>query len=86
MVVMRDHVARIEQHLEVFAAGFPHLAKNFFGLCTDATDKEAVASVILKVASAGDHIGEFQLFWFGMMLESYLARHNCSSKTSAHAL
>jgi hypothetical protein len=68
MVVMRDHVARIEQHLELFAGGFPHLAKNFFGLCSDATDKEAVADVILSVAGGGNHIGEFQLFWFGMML------------------
>lgn len=72
LVVMRDHVARIEQHLSVFASGFPHLAKNFFGLCGEATDKEAVARVVLEVASAGDHVGEFQLFWFGMMLETYL--------------
>ena len=72
MVVMRDHVAKIEQHLGMFARGFPHLTKNFFGLCSEASDKEAVASVILKVAGAGDQIGEFQLFWFGMMLEAYL--------------
>lgn len=72
MVVMRDHVGKIEQHLGLFASGFPHLAKNFFGLCSDATDKQAVASVILKVTGSGDHIGEFQLFWFGMMLEAYL--------------
>jgi hypothetical protein len=72
MVVMRDNVSRIEQHLGMFANGFPHLAKNFFGLCTDAADKEAVASLILQVTRAGDHIGEFQLFWFGMMLEAYL--------------
>lgn len=72
LVVMRDHVARIEQHLEVFAAGFPHLAKNFFGLCSDAADKEVVAEIVLKVANSGEHIGEYQLFWFGMMLEAYL--------------
>ncbi|MDP3318847.1 MAG: hypothetical protein Q8S58_06935 [Bosea sp. (in: a-proteobacteria)] len=29
MVVMRDHVAKIEQHLRLFASGFPHHAKNF---------------------------------------------------------
>ena len=72
LVVMRDHVNLIEDHLHVFAEGFPHLAKNFYGLCTDANDKEAVAKIVLKVASQGDHIGEYQLFWFGMMLENYL--------------
>ena len=72
LVVMRDHVSRIEQHLGMFASGFPHLAKNFFGLCSEANDMEAVAAIVLEVASAGDHIGEFQLFWFGMMLEAYL--------------
>jgi len=72
LIVMRDHVSRIEQHLGMFASGFPHLAKNFFGLCSEANDMEAVAAIVLEVASAGDHIGEFQLFWFGMMLEAYL--------------
>lgn len=72
LVVMRDHVERIEDHLGLFARGFPHLAKNFYGLCTDASDKEAVAEVILEAAKQGDHIGEYQLFWFGMMLEAYL--------------
>jgi hypothetical protein len=72
MIVMRDHVDRIEQHLLLFADGFPHLAKNFYGLCSEAPDKETVGQVVLNVARAGDHIGEFQLFWFGMMLESYL--------------
>lgn len=72
LIVMRDHVDRIEAHLSLFAKGFPHLAKNFYGLCADAGDKEAVAEIVLAVANEGDHIGEYQLFWFGMMLESYL--------------
>jgi len=72
MVVMRDHVDRIADRLELFADGFPHLAKNFYSLCREATDKERVADVVLKVASEGSHIGEYQLFWFGVMLEDYL--------------
>lgn len=54
---MRDHVSRIEQHLGLFASGFPHLAKNFFGLCGDAADKEAVGCIVLEAAAAGDHVG-----------------------------
>lgn len=72
LVVMRDHVDRMEEHLDQFAKGYPHLAKNFYGLCAEATNKERVASIILEVALQGDHIGEHQLFWFGMMLDSYL--------------
>ena len=72
LIVMRDNVERIEQHLALFAHGFPHLAKNFFGLCGDAKDKEAVAQIVLDVVGGGEHIGEYQLFWFGVMLEHYL--------------
>ncbi|MDI4233657.1 reverse transcriptase domain-containing protein [Bradyrhizobium sp. Arg237L] len=72
LVVMRDHVELVERYLLQFAREFPHLAKNFCGLCADARDKEAVAEVIITVVKEGDHISEYQLFWFGMMLESYL--------------
>lgn len=72
LVVMRNHVDRIEEHLSQFAKGFPHLAKNFYGLCAEAKNKEAVAELVLQVAKEGEYVGEYQLFWFGMMLESYL--------------
>ena len=72
MVVMRDHVSLIEDHLSLFARGYPHLAKSFFNLCRAAEDKEAVADIVLDVAQQGTHIGEYQLFWFGSMLEEYL--------------
>ena len=72
LVVMRNHVDRIEEYLPLFAQGFPHLAKNFYGLCADANDKDAVAKIVLAVAREGGHIAEYQLFWFGMMLEGYL--------------
>jgi hypothetical protein len=72
LIVMREHVDRIEGHLSVLAKGFPHLAKNFFALCADARDKEAVADIVLGVVKEGEHIGEYQLFWFGMMLDNYL--------------
>nr|WP_255627637.1 antiviral reverse transcriptase Drt5 [Phyllobacterium sp. KW56] len=72
LIVMRDNVDRIEPHLALFAHGFPHLAKNFYGLCGDAKDKEAIATIVLGVASGGEYVGEYQLFWFGVMLEHYL--------------
>ncbi|RWM13737.1 MAG: hypothetical protein EOR73_28165 [Mesorhizobium sp.] len=72
MVVMRDHVGRLQEHLGQFAEGFPHLAKNFYGLCSEVPDKEAVAKVVLGVIARDPHVSEYQLFWFGMMLEAYL--------------
>lgn len=72
LVVMRDHVDRIEGHLDKFAKGFPHLAKNFCGLCSEASNKDNVAEIVLAVTREGSHIGEYQLFWFGVMLENYL--------------
>jgi hypothetical protein len=72
MVVMRDHVSLIEEHLPIFANGYPHLAKNYYSLCRAAEDKGAVAEIVLEVAKGGTHIGEYQLFWFGSMLEEYL--------------
>lgn len=72
LVVMREQVARLEGHLAVFARGFPHLAKNFYGLCGDASNKDAIAEIVLQVARDDPHVSEYQLFWFGMMLEGYL--------------
>lgn len=72
MIVMRDHADRVEPHLRQFAVGFPHLAKNVFGLCREMQDKEAVAQVLLDVMAEDPHASEFQLFWFGMMLDEYL--------------
>ena len=72
MVLMRDHVELLEDHLALFAEGYPHLAKNFYGLCSAASDKDAVASIVSTVTASGNHVPEYQLFWFGRMLEDYL--------------
>lgn len=72
MIVMRDHADRLQPHLRQFAVGFPHLAKNVFGLCREMDDKEAVAQVLLDIMAQDPHVSEFQLFWFGMMLDEYL--------------
>ncbi|OYU72969.1 MAG: hypothetical protein CFE32_22230, partial [Alphaproteobacteria bacterium PA3] len=72
MIVMRGHVNRISDHLHILAKDFPHLAKNFYLLCTDAEDKSQIASVIIDVLKSDDFVSEYQLFWFGVMLERYL--------------
>ncbi|UHD44012.1 hypothetical protein LUX29_13090 [Aureimonas altamirensis] len=72
LVVTRDHAEILSDHLPRFAASFPHLAKHLYGLCKDIANKDAVASVIVNVVSSERYVSEFQLFWFGAMLESYL--------------
>ena len=72
LVVMRDNVDQVEEHLSHFVRGYPHLAKSFYSLCSAVPDKNSVGKIVLDVANDGGHIPEYQLFWFGMMLESYL--------------
>lgn len=72
LVVAQNNAEILSEYLPRFAHGFPHLAKNFYSLCADIDDKVEVSRVVLEVLSSGDHVGEYQLFWFGMMLEEYL--------------
>ena len=72
LIVMRDHVNRLKDHLHLFATQFPHLAKNFYLLCSDAEDKAHVATVVRDSLKSGEFISEYQLFWYGMMLDRYL--------------
>ncbi|WP_199797192.1 hypothetical protein [Erythrobacter sp. QSSC1-22B] len=72
LIVMKDHVNRIKGHLNLFAERFPHLAKNFYLLCGEADDKEHVADVVRDLLVSDSFVGEYQLFWFGMMLDRYL--------------
>ena len=76
MVLMRDHVAPVKDHLALFAEGYPHLAKNLYGLCSAASERDAVASIVLGVVARSNHVPEYQLFWFGRMLEDYLLTTN----------
>ncbi|QEL22940.1 hypothetical protein FQV39_10430 [Bosea sp. F3-2] len=72
MIVMRDHADRLAPHLKKFALGFPHLAKNFFGLCGAMQDKGAVAQIVVDALRNESDVSEFQLFWYGKMLDDYL--------------
>jgi hypothetical protein len=72
LTVMRHHTEDVEDHLPEIARRFPHLSKNVARFCTDIADKELVAEIVHKIVSDGSHVGEYQLFWFGVMLEDYL--------------
>lgn len=72
LTVMRTHAEDVLAFLPGIISRFPHLAKNVYKFCGDIDDTEAVADLIDQSLSSDDETQEYQLFWFGMMVESYL--------------
>lgn len=72
LTVMRDHAEDVLGFLPGIISRFPHLAKNVYKFCEEIDDAEAVADLIDESLTANDETQEYQLFWFGMMVESYL--------------
>lgn len=72
LTVMRRHTEDVEDHLPQITRQFPHLAKNVVRFCAEISDKEVVAQIVLDIISDGSPVQEYQLFWFGVMLEEYL--------------
>ena len=72
LTVMRDHAEDVLGFLPGIISRFPHLAKNVYKFCEELDDAEAVADLIDQSLTADDETQEYQLFWFGMMVESYL--------------
>jgi len=72
LTVMRRHTEDVENHLPMIMRQFPHLSKNVARFCADVPDKRLVARFVLDVATNGVLAQEYQLFWFGVMLEEYL--------------
>lgn len=72
LTVMRRHTEDVEDHLPQITRQFPHLAKNVARFCADIDNKELVAKIVLDIVTDGSPVGEYQLFWFGVMLEDQL--------------
>ena len=72
LTVMRTHTADVISKLPEIINRFPHLAKNVYKFCFDIQDKETVSHILIATLKAKSGLQEYQLFWFGVMLESYL--------------
>lgn len=72
LAIMRDHTADVEGKLEDIMVNFPNLAKNVYSFCQSVGDKELVATSIINCLTRQARHTEFQLFWFGEMLQKYL--------------
>lgn len=79
LTVMRRHTEDVEDHLPQIARQFPHLAKNVARFCADIEDKELVAKIVLDIVTDGSSVGEYQLFWFGVVLEDQLLQTKLAS-------
>jgi hypothetical protein len=80
LTIMRGHTDRVEKRLPDIINLYPHLAKNVHSFSASLQNKEALAEIIFAEAKRQTRILEFQLFWFGAMLEDYLMQ---TSKTAA---
>jgi hypothetical protein len=71
LTLMRDHSSSILEFIPQFIAGFPGLAKRLYYFCINTPYKSEIAAEVLKFLKTKAQITEYQLFWFGMMTESY---------------
>lgn len=79
LAVMREHATKVENKLDYIIIKFPNLMKSVFNFCAHVRDKELLASILLKILKSPE-LQEFQLFWFGHILENYLMGTKNGSK------
>lgn len=72
LVVMRNNSEDVLEYLPGMIEKFPHLAKSIFAFCKSLSDHGKVADMLISVLKSDIRLAEFQLFWFGMMLDEYL--------------
>ena len=80
LTVMRDNSQKVEGRLPYLIENFPNLAKNVYLFCSGVADKDLIADAVYQVAASGARLLEYQLFWFGAILEDHLMM---TSKASA---
>jgi hypothetical protein len=71
LAVMREHATKVENKLDYIIQNFPNLMKSVFNFCAHVSDKELLAEALLKLLKSPE-LQEFQLFWFGHILEAHL--------------
>ncbi|MBY9065622.1 RNA-directed DNA polymerase [Hyphomonas sp. WL0036] len=69
--IFRDHAEEVKPHLANMTASFPHLSKNLWSFLKHLKDASFMGEVLLDLLQH-PRIQEFQLFWFGWILQDYL--------------
>lgn len=70
--LMGEHSADVVAYLPVLVAEFPNLTKRIYHFCRFIKEPQAVTRVLIDYMKSDAQVAEFQLFWFGAMLENYL--------------
>ena len=71
---MEAHSSDVLEYLPTLIRNFPGLAKRMYYFCEKVHDKREVATVLLNLVTSRTQVTEYQLFWFGMMVEDYLLK------------
>lgn len=72
LTLMREHDKLVHKRLPDIAVRFPHLAKSIFNFCKHVKDIDFLAEMIETIVRDRSDLQEYQLFWFGWILQSYL--------------
>jgi hypothetical protein len=80
LTLMQDHSSDVIDYIPTLIRDFPGLAKRMYHFCANVDDKDEVAAAILNYLEEGTQITEYQLFWFGMMVEDYLLKTSRAGK------
>jgi hypothetical protein len=70
--LMGSHSANVFARFDDLLREFPYLAKSMYVFSRNIQDREALGELLLEFLKQTQLIGEYQLFWIGMMLEDYL--------------
>ncbi len=74
LTLMRDNSIDVIEYIPVLIKEFPGLAKRLYYFCSAVEDKAEIAAAVATFIGSAGNITEYQLFWFGMMIEDYLLK------------
>jgi hypothetical protein len=79
LTVMREHALKAWNKLEYIIENYPNLMKSVFNFCARVPDKQYIADLLIKLLKSNKS-QDYQLFWFGHILEAYLMDTNKASE------
>lgn len=74
LTLMRDHSVDVIESIPTLIKEFPGLAKRLYYFCAHVEDKSDITAAIRGYLGEKTLVPEYQLFWFGMMVEDYLLK------------
>lgn len=69
---LRSHSDSLIETIPILLERFPNIIKHVYSVCSEITDKDALAKIIHDYLNSGSDFLEYQLFWIGAILEDYL--------------